>query len=393
MLPDIDNIKNFDLKSFINDSSKHNVFGLKKEYGSLSVILAEQLTVYKKAFSKLPIFAENYCFFTKKSYEQSSSERTAVYKSTLFSGKTLLDLSAGLGVDDWAFSKTFGSVISIDNDMALNELVRINFEKLGITNVIRIDADAYDFIKTGSVYDLIYIDADRRISAKKTITLESSEPDILKILPRLFELSESILIKLSPLIDITYLLKTLPGIKDIRVVSVSNEVKEVLVLLNKSWRVKTEIHAVELAVNETVKSFSSSAGTQTKVNVSDKGKYFYEPSASIIKAGLVNEYAAVNGLNAVSKNSVFLTGNVEIKDFMGRQFMIIAQMQFGKSTLKKYLKDRNITSANISCRNFPVKEEGIKKAFGLNDGGEEYLFFTTGIGMKKLFYHGRKLKH
>ena len=390
---DLNKLRNFDLQSFLNDDEKHNIFRLKKEYGKLSPILADQLTIYKQAATKLPLFAEKYCYFNKKSFEQSSSERAAQYKATLFSGNSVLDLTGGLGVDDWAFAKTFKKVISIDKESSLNELVRINFEKLGITNAERLNADAYEFIKTDASYDLIYIDADRRSSAKKAVTPENSEPNVLRILPRLFELSANILIKLSPLIDITYLIKILPGIKDIQVVSVDNEVKEVLVLLHKDQQDKTRIHAAELSGNETVKLFSPAAGTKIKIDVSDTGKYFYEPAASIIKAGLVNEYAAINGLNTISKNSVFLTGNVEIKDFIGRQFIIITQMQFGKSLLKKYLKEFNIVKANVSCRIFPVKEEEIKKSFGLNDGGDEYLFLTTGSEKQKIFFHCRKLIH
>jgi len=390
---DLNKLRNFDLQSFLNDDEKHNIFRLKKEYGNLSPILADQLTIYKQAATKLPLFAEKYCYFNKKSFEQSSSERAAQYKATLFSGNSVLDLTGGLGVDDWAFAKTFKKVISIDKESSLNELVRINFEKLGITNAERLNADAYEFIKTDASYDLIYIDADRRSSAKKAVTPENSEPNVLRILPRLFELSANILIKLSPLIDITYLIKILPGIKDIQVVSVDNEVKEVLVLLHKDQQDKTRIHAAELSGNETVKLFSPAAGTKIKIDVSDTGKYFYEPAASIIKAGLVNEYAAINGLNTISKNSVFLTGNVEIKDFIGRQFIIITQMQFGKSLLKKYLKEFNIVKANVSCRIFPVKEEEIKKSFGLNDGGDEYLFLTTGSEKQKIFFHCRKLIH
>jgi hypothetical protein len=311
----------------------------------------------------------------------------------LFSGKTLLDLSAGLGVDSWAFSKSFDSVISIDIDKELNSVARINFDKLEIKNVTRIDADAYDFIKKDAAYDLIYADADRRSTSKKSIALDSSEPDVITILPRLFELTNNILLKLSPLIDINYLVKSLHYINDIYVISVNNEVKEILVLLKKNTEEKPLIHAVELAGKDITKQFSEIYASQTSGIILVNGKYFYEPAASVIKAGLVNDYAELNGLNHIAKNSVFLTGNVEIKDFIGRQFVIIHQMPFGKSALKKYFKEYGIVKANVSCRSFPVNEDEIKKSFGLSDGGDEYMFFTTGSDKQKLFYHCRKLQH
>jgi len=390
MLTDHDKLKNFDLQSFLNDTAKHNIFRLKKEYGSLGPVLADQLLLYKKATLKLPFFAEKYCFFTKKSFEQSSSERAAIYKSSLFSGGKMLDLTGGLGTDDWSFSKSFKKIISIDKDPGLNELVKINFEKIDIKNVTRLDADAYEYIKADNSFDLVYIDADRRGSAKKAVTLDSSEPNVLLILDRLFELTSIVLLKLSPLIDIIYLCKTLPGIKDIHVVSIDNEVKETLTILQREHSGQTTVNAVDLIKDKPNRIFSSITGKQTKTEISDEGQYFYEPSGSLIKAGLVNEYAAANGLNTVSHNSVFVTGNEYVNDFIGRIFIVISRIEFSKSVIKKYLKDNSITKANVSCRNFPVKEDEIKKLFGLRDGGENYLFFTTGKDKQKLMYHCRK---
>jgi len=390
MLTDPDKLRNFDLQSFLNDLRKHNIFVLKKKYGNISRLLADQLLIYKKAADKLPFFADKCCYFTKKGFEQSSSEQTAIYKSALFSGEIMLDLTGGLGVDDWAFAKTFKKIISVEKDPMLNELVRINFEKLGVTNIERLDTDTCEYIKKNNFFDLIYIDADRRASVKKAITLENSEPDILDIISRLFQLSNFVLLKLSPLIDITYLKRKLANIMVIHAVSVNNEVKEVLATLQKDYRENTIINAVDLIKNKPEKIFTS-FGEKSETIISDQGKYLYEPSASIIKAGLVNEYAAINGLNAISHNSVFLTGNNHVKDFMGRAFAVTTKILFSKSAVKKYLKNNGIVKVNVSCRNFPVKEDMIKKIFGLKDGGEEYLFFTSGNDKQKLMFHCKKI--
>src|SRR5690349_14056728 len=123
-----DKLLNFDLKSFLERYTEKDVFRLKEMYPELFVLLAEQLKLYPKAKEKLPVFTSNYCYFTSKSYEQSSSDALALYKAESFKGRVLLDLTGGLGVDDWAFSRSFEKVISVDNDLELNELVRINFK-------------------------------------------------------------------------------------------------------------------------------------------------------------------------------------------------------------------------------------------------------------------------
>jgi len=360
-------------------------------YGNLGPLLAEQPAIYKKAQEKLPEFVHKRCFFTKKSFEQASGSISARYKSGLFSGNLMLDLTGGLGVDDYAFANSFKKIISLDNDKFLNAIVRINFGKLGVKNIERIDADAYEYIKNDNYFDLVYIDADRRSSSKKSINLESSEPDILKIIGRLLELTPSVLLKLSPLIDITYLKRTFNNIKDIRVISVKNEVKELLVTLCNQIVPETIIHAVELGKEGSEKIFSVIGNSSVDLLPSDTGKYFYEPSVSIIKAALTSDYAVSKNLNQVSVNSVFLTGNTCHQDFMGRVFEVINRIEFGKSAVKKYLMGNCISKANVSCRNFPVKENEIKKTFGIKDGGDEYLFFTTGINKQKLLFHCRKV--
>jgi THUMP domain-containing protein len=388
---DYEQIRDFDLEKFLADTVLHNEFKLRKMYGKLGSFLAEQPAIYKKAKEKLPELAKKWCFFTKKSFEQASGSIAARYKSGLFSGNVMLDLTGGLGADDYAFANSFNKIISLDNDKFLNAIVRINFGKLGVKNIERIDADAYDYIKNDNYFDLVYLDADRRSSPKKSINLEGSEPDILKIIGRLFELTPSVLLKLSPLIDITYLRRVLDNIKDILVISVKNEIKELLVTLVNECVPETIINAVDLGKEEAVKVFSVKANSSVDLQPSDTGKYFYEPSVSIIKAALVSDYAVSKNLNQVSVNSVFLIGNTCHQDFMGRVFEIISRVEFGKSAVKKYLKGNCISKANVSCRNFPVKENEIKKTLGIKDGGDEYLFFTTGINKQKLLFHCRKV--
>ena len=387
------NLLKFDLQSFLKDYAGLSSLQLKKLFPDRYKLLAAQLALYPKGVSKLPVFTSNYCYLTSKSYEQASSEALAEYKASLFSGNTIIDLSGGLGIDDIAFSHKFAKVISVDSDAELNLLAEVNFEKLSAGNIERVTAKAEEFVMNNVSADLLYIDADRRSdkTGKRSVTLHNTSPDILKILDRLHEISPLVLLKLSPLVDITYLRKSLNNIREIKVVSLANEVKEILVLLERNFEGETRIAAVDILRDRSVKEYFSGI-SNSSVNL-ERGEqnYFFEPSASLIKSGLAVEYAANNGLENVFDGSLYSTSAVEPKELMGRSFCIIAKMTFSGSAFKKYLSETNISQANISCRNFPLKPEEIKKNYLLKDGGIDYFFFTSDKQKNKLFFHCRKV--
>lgn len=316
----------------------------------------------------------------------------AEYKASIFAGDTLVDLTGGLGIDDIAFSKKYNKVISIDSDAELNSLAEVNFAKLGIGNIERITSKAEEFIRNDISADLVYLDADRRSdeSGKRSVTLHNASPDILKILDRLYEISPQVLLKLSPLVDLTYLRKSIKNIKEIRIISLANEVKEILVLLNRDHDSETQIAAVDISKDGSIKEYFSGISTSPASLVNGKQNYFFEPSASLIKSGLAGEYAANNGLSYIFDGSLYFTSAVEPKELMGRWFKIIGMMPFSGSAFNKYLSETKISQANISCRNFPLKPEEIKKNYKLIDGGAEYFFFTADNKKNKLFFHCRR---
>jgi ubiquinone/menaquinone biosynthesis C-methylase UbiE len=388
------NLFKFDLQSFLEDHKGSGSLQLKKTFPATYKLLASQLALYPKAMEKLPHFTSKFCYLTSKSYEQSSSEVMAKLKASLYNGDILIDLSGGLGIDDIAFSGSFKNVISVDTDKELNLIAEVNFKKLGIKNIERVSAKAEDIIEQDLSADLIYIDADRRVSktGKKAVILHDSSPCIPVMLNRLFEISKNILLKLSPLVDITYLKKTLHNIKEIRVVSLNNEVKEILVLLDSAFSEEAEIFAVNVHANGKIQQFSSKHSNKNDISNSDDQKYFFEPAASLVKTGLVKQYADFAGLNPVAANNIYHTTGILPAELFGRVFIIVNQMPFAKSSFRKYLQDNNIVKANISARNFPVKPDEIKKTFKLSDGGDAYFFFTTGTQKNKLVYHCRKIK-
>lgn len=388
----------FRLDEFLQNNEYKNLDGLKlihklnSDFGSYTPLLVEQLKIYSKAKEKLPEFCSALCLFTEKSFEQSSSEALALFKTHRFTGSELLVVGGGLGVDDWGFSKSFKNVTSIDINTELNKIARYNYNNLKAATIKRIDASANEYLIECGNYDMIYIDADRRTEGeiRRAITFHDSKPNILNIKDKLFQHTGKILLKLSPLIDISYITKNLPEIKEIYVVSLAGEVKEILALLTNEVQAKPEIIAIDLDKKLKETEFRSDSGNQTEVTYENYGKYFFEPASALIKSGLVPEYAFKNGLKLVSKNSPYLTGDTDIEGFFGRKFKTIAVISFSKSKVKKYLEENKLLDANIARRNFLLTVDEIRKILKLKDGGDNFLFFTTDSEKKKLMYHVKK---
>lgn len=392
-------LEEFDLNSFIlqykNASTNDFILKNKTKFSIDKSLLAEQLKLNNKLAYKIPSFYAANCWLTSKSFEQASGEKSALYKASLFSGKKLLDICGGLGVDDWAFSARFDSVISLDIDAQLNVLVNHNFKKLNLSNVNRITDDAYSFLQnTQEKYDLIFIDSDRRVNDKKGFRLDDIEPSYIKLESRLRELSTHVLVKLSPLIDISYCVKNIANIKSIHVVAQDGEVKEVLCeidYLTNTNEKEVKIVAVDIKDNH-IQQYSSTFGKQNfNLNASNfTQKYFYEASSALVKTGLCLSYGESLELHAISKQSVYYVGDKNMEDFMGRCFEMIGSFAFSKKAFIEYLKQQNIFKANVSRSQFPISPEEIKKQFKIQDGGEEYLFFTSLDNGEKLFFHCRK---
>lgn len=354
--------------------------------------IADQLAIYKKSKTKLPQFSNVGCLYTPQSYEQSSSEELALFKASLLKGENLLDLSGGLGVDDWAFSKSFTQIDSLDIDGELNKVVKSNFEKLGVKNVNRITANAYDFIEKNTTnYDAVFLDADRRAGKNKSFKLADSEPNILSIQEKLFGFTDTILLKLSPMIDISALRKELPQTEKIWVVSNYNEVKEILVLLKSNPKPLT-IYAAEINNQQSFEhiALANEISNQT-INFGNSGSYFYEPFLCIIKAELTSNYFNSISVKQLAKNSIYGVSDLLVNTFLGRTFQVISQFEFSKSSLKSYLKLSKLSKANIAKRNFPMEVDAVKKTFNISDGGEEYLFFTTDEQQQKWVFHCHKI--
>ncbi len=341
--------------------------------------LAEQLESKKKSRDKLPSWFQsaNIYYPNKLNIEQTSSELTAAYKSQLVTGKTLMDLTGGLGVDSYYFSKNISAVLHCEIDSKLSAIAAHNFKVFGQTNIKCIPENGLDFLHAYTEkLDWIYIDPSRRSDIKgKVFLLQDCLPNLPEHLPSIFKKSKNILIKTSPLLDISQGIKELNFVKEIHVIGVQNEVKELLFVLEYGFKNAIEVKTVNLFQNNEVRfEFRLKDEQNSSVDFGKPQTYLYEPNATILKSGGFKSVGSTFGLKKLQQHSHLYTSEVLV-NFPGRKFKILEVLPYSKSALKSFAN----TKANVSTRNFPLGVVELRKKHKIKDGGNEYLFFTKNL--------------
>ncbi|MCK5815590.1 MAG: class I SAM-dependent methyltransferase [Flavobacteriaceae bacterium] len=352
--------------------------------------LAEQIESKNKCKKKLPTWfqGKNIYYPNKLNIEQTSSEITAKYKSALVLGESIIDLTGGFGVDSFYFSKVFKTVVHCEINTSLSEIVAHNYKQLNKSSIKTISKDGIEFLLSDSKkYDCIYVDPSRRNETKgKVFLLNDCTPNIPRYLDKLFEHSNNLLIKYSPILDIKSALKELKFTKEIHIVAVKNEVKELLFLLEKDFDSDPMIKTVNF-VDETVSSFNFGYNTSNSSEYSLPQKYLYEPNAAILKSGGFHEITSKFDVFKLHQHSHLYT-NTNLIDFPGRRFVIEHCISADKKLIKKHLPK---LKANVTTRNYPQSVSEIRKKFKLKDGGEFYLFFTTNLNDKFVVFICKKV--
>jgi len=337
--------------------------------------LAQQLESRKKCEKKLPTWFKTQKIYYPKplNIEQTSSEITADYKLEIIGGKSIIDLSGGLGVDSYFFAKKFQSVLHCEIDPELSQIAQYNFEILGASNIETIVANGIDFLKERTIKpDWLFIDPSRRDKIKgKVIKLEDCQPDIPSNLALLFEKSDKILLKTSPLLDLQAGILSLRFVREIHIVALANEVKELLWVMEKGFSGEPLIETINSTqAAQQVFSFYLSEEKSALPIFSMPRSYLYEPNAALMKSGAfkyLTKYFKIDKLHA----STHLYTSDELIEFPGRRFKIERFLPYNAKSIKKL----NLTKSNISTRNFPDSVKRIKSKYGIKDGGSHYLFF------------------
>ena len=369
------------IQSHLNDDV-HNLSLLASQHPEVDMPLAiRQITGKQKVETKIPTFfkCENILYPQRLSLEQSSSEITAKHKAASCEGEVLIDLTGGFGVDCFFLSANFKHTYYVEQQKELCELAEHNFSALGRKNITVLNEVAESFLQKTIKADWIYLDPARRTeSGKKAVLLSDCEPDAGKLLESLLEKTDHLMIKLSPMFDIEILKRELKYIREIQIIAVENECKEIVAILEKSDQISVEIKTTNYPRHNAIEIFNFIQDTEQISEATYSNylkKYLYEPNAAIMKSGafkLISERYKIDKLHI---NSHLYTSDNLITDFPGRIFYIEKSYNFSKKSVK--LLHSEVKKANLTVRNFPISVSELRKKLKLADGGEVYLFATT----------------
>ncbi|MFX0558381.1 class I SAM-dependent methyltransferase [Maribacter sp. CXY002] len=338
--------------------------------------IVEQIEAKAKARKKLPTwFSSKGIYYPNKlNISQTSSEVTAKYKADLVSGETLIDVTGGFGVDTLAFSKKIQNVVYVEQNEDLAKIAEHNFLQLNANNIKVSHINGSVFLEqTHASYDWIYIDPSRRSESKERVfLLKDCSPDVTTNLNLYFSKSNSILIKAGPLLDIKSGINELKNVKEIHIVALDNEVKEILWLLQKDYKDEPFIKTINITKSkEQLFTFNLKEEQEAISTYSEPLSYLYEPNVAILKSGAFICLGKKLNLNKLHKHSHLYTSD-QLIDFPGRIFRIDKIEPFSKHSISAYKNGK----ANITSRNFPESVAFIRKKYKIKDGGDHYIFLT-----------------
>ena len=387
----------------------------------------DQIRGRKMARVKLPRWAslEGIIYPPHISMEQCSSESTALYKAELAarllglpassSGTEMkaeneiefVDLTGGFGVDFSYIAARLGvKSMYVERQAHLCEAAKENFGRLGLKNAIVKNGDGIEVLHSfhpkkkdaasaddslGITYDqprsllktnlglkIIFIDPARRDDAgNKVVSLKDCTPDVTVLQEEMLSKADYVIIKLSPMLDWHRAISELSHVREVHIISVNNECKELLLVLSaRNMGENLRIYCINDAQSFVCDEMDmESSSVKIAPSTLEEMLYLYEPNASLMKAGCFGVLSGRYDARMLSKNSHLFVSQAPIEAFPGRSFRIIAVSSFNKKELKRHLS--GITKANIATRNFPLSVAELRKRLKLKDGGETYIFATT----------------
>lgn len=385
------------LKEFIFAHGNDDTASLLLKYGKDDTIdvktAASQIEARRKANSKIPYFCLNPDTFfpTALSVEQCSSEAAAMFKRRFVPhpDATVCDLTGGLGVDSYFFSRSARKVFYFEKNTLLAEAAAENFNALGASNISVTNADCEDWSSVlkpmqsaSALPDLIFVDPSRRDSAdRRKYALEDCSPNILKMLPDLFSLAPKVLVKASPMLDITFISKTFPNCRKIVALSVDNECKEVLMLLERDFHgAEPQVDAVDLKgtdgsieyeVNASLSEEREAAYQPAPENASE-WKFLYQPGKAMLKAGFFKLPCSLFGVTKVDPGTHLYIGGGQVRNFPGKAFRVLDTLDFSSRNLKSL--GRRYPKASLTALNVPLSTAELKSRTRIEDGGNVHIF-------------------
>ena len=383
----IEDLLKSDIQEFIRANAKADVRKLalqKHKYPEWPFDkVLDQIQSRQKAKKKLPSWFENQelLFPPAISMEQCSSEITALYKTSLVKGNSVIDLTGGFGIDLSFITKNFENGTYVEQNEWLCALAKHNYSKLGRSTEVK-NLKAVDALSELQNVDLIYLDPTRRDAAsKKVIRLEDYSPNVLSLLHQLLSKSKQFMLKVSPMFDIKLGIEQLQYVNEVHVVSVKNEVKELLFLGSNKANEQPKVLCVNLDTDQPDFDFSYGDEEGIDAPLGSVSDYLYEPNSSIIKSGAFKSIAAEYSLIKLHPNTHLYTSDVIREGFPGRVFRIKSELKPNKKEMRKSIPS---LKANVSTKNYPLSVKDLIKKTGLKEGGQQFVFGFTDIDSRRL---------
>lgn len=369
----------------------------------------DQIRGRQMARTKLPRWAatEGIIYPPHLSMEQCSSEFTAEYKANLAFAKVreseearlrapaglsdeqaqFVDLTGGFGVDfSYIAFRLDVPSLYVEQQESLCRVARENFNLLGLRKAKVICGDGMEELRRlESGLRLVYVDPARRDeTGKKVVGLRDCRPDVTLLAKEMLDKASVVIVKLSPMLDWRLAMADLPHVREVHIVSVGNECKELLLVLQKVGQAPVSVCCVNdkqrfcfrLGEHEETEGLPF---PESDFFRAPKGKdgclYLYEPNASLMKAGCFASLSARFAMRMIAQNShLFVSGELR-RDFPGRRFKVLAICSLNKKELRHTFA--GMVRANIATRNFPLSVAELRRRLKLRDGGNSYVFGTT----------------
>ena len=334
-------------------------------------------------------------FPLRLSGEQCSASETARYKASLVHGR-VADLTGGLGVDTWAFAQVATEVLYNEMRPALAAAASVNFEALGLKNVRVRNCELVpscpaptqsscpaptghllNEVLDGFEPDFIFLDPARRASdGRKVFRLEDCQPDVLQLLPDLFAAAPRVLLKLSPMADISLVCKQLGSVRSVHVVAADGECKELLLLLERGYIGPYSLSVYE---NGSVLEIPGQAGNDVVIALNgvmadfDRPSFLFEPGKGLLKAGAF-DLPCCYGLEKLDRHTHLYIGPAPVEALtpFGKWFRILEVVPLDKRGIKDV--GRRYPKASVTARNIPLTSDALRKKLGVSDGGTVHIF-------------------
>ena len=346
-----------------------------------------QIAGWQAARTKVPSWAacEGIVYPAHLPMEQCSSEVTARYKAALVAGLggphgTLADLTGGFGIDCAFLSEGFAHAAYVERQEALCQAARHNFALLCLTHIDVHCADSVEYLRQMPPVDWLFLDPARSDGhGGKTVAIADCEPDVSALEPLLLEKASCVLVKLSPMLDLSQALHTLHSVGEAHIVSVAGECKELLLWLSRQASLHPDdvpIRCVNLPADAAPFTFTRRQEQSLPCPLAEAPHaYLYEPNASLLKAGAFRSVACIYKVEKLHPNSHLYTSDEALPCFPGRMFCVDGWCGFGKKEVKALLD--GVPRANLTVRNFPATVAELRRRLRLAEGGDVYVFATT----------------